>query len=116
MTRERRPDADLRLASELEPVAHVRDGTEEYRVEVEAPGLGEHDLHVELVDRLVRVSGPDLRKPGTDSNFEFLFRLPESADPAGLHARFAAGVLVVTAPKLHNGPRAVEIDDDGDGS
>lgn len=115
MTRDPRPDADLRLAAELEPVAHVRDGIEEYRVEVEAPGLGEHDLHVELVDRLVRVSGPDLRKPGTDSTFEFLFRLPESADAGLLHASFTHGVLVVSAPKLHNGPRAVEIDDQDDG-
>lgn len=115
MTGGRGQDAAVRLAAELEPVAHVRDGDEEYRVEVEAPGLGEHDLHVELVDRLVRVSGPDLRKPGTDSTFEFLFRLPESADAVGLHAVFVRGVLVVTAPKLHNGPRAVEIDDDDDG-
>jgi HSP20 family protein len=111
----RRPERDpgLRLAAELEPTAHVRDGETEYRVEVEAPGLGEHDLHVEVVDRMLRVSGPDLRKPGSDTNFEFLLRLPESADAGSLHATFAGGVLTVSAPKLHGAPRSVEIDDDG---
>jgi HSP20 family molecular chaperone IbpA len=80
MTDGREQEPGLRLAAELEPTARVRDGKTEYRVEVEAPGLGEHDLHVEVVDRLLRVSGPDLRKPGSESTFEFLLRLPESAD------------------------------------
>ncbi len=88
----------------------MRDGEDEYRAEIEAPGLGEHDLHVEVLDRIVRVSGPDLRKPGTESSFEFLFRLPESADAGRLHASFAEGVLVVSVPKVHAPPRAVEID------
>ena len=50
MTRGSEHDPGLRLAAELEPTAHVHDGETEYRVEVEAPGLGEHDLHVEVVD------------------------------------------------------------------
>jgi HSP20 family protein len=104
----------LRLAAELEPTARVRDGEAEYRVEVEAPGLGEHDLHVEVVDRMLRISGPDLRKPGSDSSFEFLLRLPESADSDGLHASFTDGVLVVSAPKRHEVSRPVEIDDGDD--
>jgi HSP20 family protein len=102
----------LRLAAELEPTAHVHDGEAEYRVEIEAPGLGEHDLHVEVVDRLLRVSGPDLRKPGAGATFEFLLRLPESADAAALHASFTDGILVVAAPKRHEASRPVEIDDD----
>jgi HSP20 family protein len=111
----RRPEHDpgLRLAAELEPTAHVHDGETEYRVEVEAPGLGEHDLHVEVVDRMLRVSGPDLRKPGAGATFEFLLRLPESADASSLHASFTDGVLTVSAPKRHGDPRPVEIDDDG---
>lgn len=114
MTDGREQETGLRLAAELEPTARVRDGETEYRVEVEAPGLGEHDLHVEVVDRLLRVSGPDLRKPGSDSTFEFLLRLPESADTAALHASFADGILVVSAPKRHEASRPVEIDDDHD--
>ena len=114
MTRSPEQDPGIRLAAELEPTARVRDGETEYRVEVEAPGLGEHDLHVEVVDRLLRVSGPDLRKPGSDSTFEFLLRLPESADAGSLHASFTDGILVVSAPKRHEASRLVEIDDDDD--
>ena len=110
MTR-RDSDPGLRLAAELEPTARVHDGETEYRVEVEAPGLGEHDLHVEVVDRMLRVSGPDLRKPGAGATFEFLLRLPESADASSLHASFTEGVLTVFTPKRHGDPRPVEIDD-----
>jgi HSP20 family molecular chaperone IbpA len=102
----------LRLAAELEPTARVHDREAEYRVEIEAPGLGEQDLHVEVVDRLLRVTGPDLRKPGAGATFEFLLRLPESADAAALHASFTDGILVVAAPKRHEDSRPVEIDDD----
>jgi HSP20 family molecular chaperone IbpA len=111
VSRGRTGDEDLRAAAELEPIAHVEDGPGEYRIEVEAPGLEECDLHVEVVDGIVRVSGPDLRKPGSGSTFEFLLRLPESADAGRLHASFTGGVLVVSAPKLHGAPRPVEIDD-----
>ena len=113
MTEKRESEPGIRLAAELEPTARVHDGVDVYCVEVDAPGLGEHDLHVEVVDRMVRVSGPDLRKPGSDSTFEFLLRLPESADAGSLHATFAGGVLTVSAPKLHGAPRPVEIADDG---
>ncbi|HSE81047.1 MAG TPA: Hsp20 family protein [Gaiellaceae bacterium] len=111
MTRDPAAEQNLRAAAELEPTAHVDDGPDEYRVEVEAPGLGERDLEVQVVDRVVRVSGPDLRKPGSDSTFEFLLPLPESADAGRVHAIFTGGVLVISAPKLHGVPRPVEIDD-----
>jgi HSP20 family molecular chaperone IbpA len=91
----------------------VHDGEDEYRAEIDAPGLGEHDFSVEVQDRMLRVSGPDLRKPGSDATFEFLLRLPESADASRLHASFERGMLVVFAPKRHDAPRPVEIDDAG---
>jgi HSP20 family molecular chaperone IbpA len=91
----------------------VHDGEDSYRAEIDAPGLGEHDFAVEVQDGMLRVTGPDLRKPGSDATFEFLLRLPESADASRVHASFADGVLVVSAPKLHDMPRPVEIDDDG---
>ena len=113
MTRDPSAERNLRVVAELEPTAHVDDGLDEYRIEVETPGLGEGDLQVQVVDRVVRVSGPDLRKPGSGSSFEFLLPLPESADAGRVHASFTGGVLVISAPKLHGVPRPVEIDDGG---
>ncbi|HWB56017.1 MAG TPA: Hsp20/alpha crystallin family protein [Gaiellaceae bacterium] len=110
MSPDRRSLADVRRAAELEPTAHVRDEADLYCVDIDAPGLGEHDFLVEVTDRLLKVSGPDLRKADPEARFDFLFRLPESADANRLSASFAGGVLVVCAPKSHEETRRVEID------
>jgi HSP20 family protein len=109
MSPDRRISADVRRAAELEPTAHVRDEADRYCVEIDAPGLGEHDYVVEVTDRLLNVSGPDLRKADPEARFDFLFRLPESADPDRLFASFADGVLVVCAPKSHRQTRHVDV-------
>jgi HSP20 family molecular chaperone IbpA len=109
MSPDRRIAADVRRAAELEPTAHVRDEADRYCVEIDAPGLGEHDFVVEVTDRLLNVSGPDLRKADPEARFDFLFRLPESADADGLSAAFADGVLVVCAPKAHGPTRHVDV-------
>lgn len=113
MNPDRRILADVRRAAELEPTAHVRDEEDRYCVEIDAPGLAEHDFLVEVTDRLLKVSGPDLRKAAPEARFDFLFRLPESADADRLTASFVDGLLVVCAPKTHAPTRHVEIDDGG---
>jgi HSP20 family protein len=109
MSPDRRILADVRRAAELEPTAHVRDDADRYCVEIDAPGLAEHDFVVEVTDRLLKVSGPDLRKAAPEARFDFLFRLPESVDANRVSASFAGGVLVVCAPKSHGPTRQVEI-------
>lgn len=113
MSHDRRILADVRRAAELEPTAHVRDEADRYCVEIDAPGLAEHDFLVEVTDRLLKVSGPDLRKAAPEARFDFLFRLPESADADRLSASFVDGLLVVCAPKTHAPTRHVEIDHGG---
>ena len=87
-----------RLAAELEPTAHVRNGPAEYRIDVEAPGLGVDDFSVHLAGRLLRITGPSLSTPGADKDFEFLFRLPDQVAGGDLVASFEEGKLVVRAP------------------
>ena len=113
MSADRELLAATRLAAELEPTAQVHDGSAEYRVEVEAPGLAESDFQVEVLGRMLHVTGLDLRAPGSESTFEFLFRLPDDVDAAGLEAGFEAGRLVLRAAKGTSPQRPVEIDWDG---
>lgn len=106
--RPRREDP-ARRAAELEPTAHVEDGPTEYRVEVDAPGLGAEDFEVSLSGRLLQVSGRDLRRFGSDSTFEFVFRLPDQVSGEDLAALFEQGKLVVRGPVSDSEPRRIEI-------
>jgi HSP20 family molecular chaperone IbpA len=110
----RRELADARLAAELEPTAHVHESAEEYRVDVEAPGLDAGDFLVQVEGRLLHVSGRDLRTPGADATFEFVFRLPDRVEGEGLRAAFANGRLVIRAPVARNGFRTIEIVSSGE--
>jgi HSP20 family molecular chaperone IbpA len=99
-----------RSAAELEPTAHVYDGPDEYRVDVDAPGLGAGDFEVSLAGRLLHVTGRDLRGFGSDAVFEFAFRLPDLVTGDRLRASFEAGKLVVRAPVEPAEPRVIEIE------
>ena len=109
MTVRRAPEDPARQAAELEPTAHVEDGPTEYRVEVDAPGLGAEDLEVSLSGRLLQVSGRDLRRFGSDSTFEFVFRLPDHVSGEDLAAVFEQGKLVVRGSMRDGQPRTIEI-------
>jgi HSP20 family molecular chaperone IbpA len=109
VTPSRRQDDPARQAAELEPTAHVLDGPTEYRVEVDAPGLGARDFEVSLSGRLLTVSGRDLRRPGSDATFEFVFRLPDLVSGTDVMAAFEGGRLVVRAPLSEGEPRRIEI-------
>jgi HSP20 family molecular chaperone IbpA len=100
-------------AAELEPTAHVVDGPTDYRVEVDAPGLDAHDFVVDLTGRLLRVCGRDLRRFGSGSTFEFVFRLPDLVAGDDVVAAFEHGKLVVRAPVRAATPRTIEIDAPG---
>jgi HSP20 family molecular chaperone IbpA len=101
--------AATRLAAELEPTAHVHDGPSEYRVDVEAPGLDADDFQVRLAGRLLRVTGRDVRTPGSDSTFEFVFRLPDQVSGDGLAASFEDGRLIVRAPVHADEARTIAV-------
>lgn len=109
MTARRSLEDPVRRAAELEPTAHVENGAAEHRVEVDAPGLGPADFEVTLTDRLLEVRGRDLCKPGTESTFEFVFRLPDHVSGEDLSAVFEDGKLIVRAGIKNGVTRRIEI-------
>jgi HSP20 family molecular chaperone IbpA len=109
MTGARDSSEMTRLAAKLEPTAHVQDGPAVYRVDVEAPGLGAEDFEVRLVGRLLYVTGRDLRAFGSDSSFEFTFRLPDLVTGDQLTAMFENEKLVLRAPVQAAEARLIEI-------
>jgi HSP20 family molecular chaperone IbpA len=109
VTGRREADDLARQAAELEPTAHVVDGPDEYRVEVDAPGLEAGDFEVSVTGRLLSVRGIDLRRPGTDATFEFVFRLPDLVSADDVEAAFEHGKLVVRASVRNGRARRIEI-------
>lgn len=109
MTADRVELAATRIAAELEPTAHVRSGPSGYSVDIEAPGLDAGDFQVRLSGRLLHVSGRDLRAPGGESTFEFVFRLPDHVAGDGLTASFEDGRLLVRAPVHPDDVRTIEV-------
>jgi HSP20 family molecular chaperone IbpA len=105
-----RRDLDTPRIAQLEPTAHVHEEPDEYRVEVDVPGLEAGDLEVRLVGRLLHVTGRDLRALGPDSTFEFAFRLPDLVTGDELTAIFADGRLVLRSPVRPAEPRLIEIE------
>ena len=105
----RRSQDPVRRAAELVSTAHVENGVAEYRIEIDAPGLGPADYEVALTDRLPKVRGRDLCKPGADGTFEFVFRLPDHVSGEDLSAVFEDGKLIVRAGIKNGVTRRIEI-------
>lgn len=92
------------------PCAEVHETSSTYEVEIETPGFGAEELVVEVEGHTLTVLGkPERGHEG--SAFDFTFTLPATAALDRLCARFAHGVLTVTAP-LHpiSGRRTLKIE------
>ena len=91
----------------------VSENEQEYRVEVELPGLDEKDITVTLENGVLAITGE--RKEEKEENdekrglrhreswrgtFQRALRLPEDADEKGVTAATKAGILTVVVPKL----------------
>jgi len=101
--------ADSWVATEW-PCAEVHETSSTYEVEIETPGFGAEELAVEVEGHTLRVLGkPERGHEG--SAFDFTFTLPAATVLDGLRARFADGVLTVTAPlRQVTGRRTIEIE------
>jgi HSP20 family molecular chaperone IbpA len=85
------------------PCAELHETDEKFQIEVEVPGCEAVDLEVEVDGQRVTVFGePTNLHPRP---FTFIFELPGDANLDRLHALFAEGLLLVTAPRL---PRAAK--------
>jgi HSP20 family protein len=92
------------------PCAEIHETATEWKVEVETPGFGPEDLLVEVEGHTLAVFGrPEHGHEG--SAFDFSFALPAAAQLERLRARFADGVLTISAPlRLLRDKRTLEIE------
>lgn len=82
---------------------------EGYTLEVAVPGMKRKDLSLEVSDRMLTVKGQKQKKesfgwgkgPSTFINTQFMrtFSLPDDADPSGIKAKCANGLLEIRLPK-----------------
>jgi len=119
--RMRRTLDELGLAPATLPAADVYETEGEYVFEVEAPGFEEKELTVEVSDHTLVVKGKQAEEKEKKEKsfrlherleraFERRFELPAEAEPEGIAAEFAKGVLTVHAPKVKaTKPRKVTI-------
>ncbi len=105
------------------PSVNTREGKHAYHVELDLPGIKKEDIHVDIKDNSIVISGE--RKVREEVNaddyykiesqygsFERSFSLPENADVENIHAESKDGVLEVVIPKLNNEevkPKTIEI-------
>lgn len=99
-----------RSASPWAPPVDVLESETHYVLRLDAPGVDEQAVSVELEQGVLRVKGerkePELegatyglreRKSGA---FRRNFRLPEAIDPEAIEAKFDRGVLEIRIPKV----------------
>ncbi len=92
------------------PPADVAVSGNETVLTMDIPGLGEQDLHIEVLDGELIIRGersaPDLPQGARWAHserrfgsFERRIRLPSDTDPGAISATMANGVLTLTVPK-----------------
>lgn len=97
--------------SAFTPSVNTREGEYAYHVDVDLPGVKKEDIHIDLKDNILTISGErnfkdevkeeDYYKVETSfGKFSRSFTLPEDADVENINASSDAGVLEVVIPKL----------------
>ncbi len=101
------------------PSADVEEAEDAYTIEIELPGVQRDDVDVELVDRVLTVSGEVKEKERTGilhrrtrrvGRFHYAVTLPDEVDAENVDARLHDGVLSVRVPKSASAkPRRIAI-------
>ena len=103
------------------PAMDLTEEDDRYVLRADLPGVREDEVHVELEDNVLTISGErksehEERKEGlyrlerASGSFSRSLTLPEGIDPESIQARFEKGVLEVRVPKPEERkPRRVEI-------
>ena len=112
---------NLDYARSFSPSVEVTESDDHYELAVEAPGMGKKDIHVEINDGVLRLSG-DKQAEREDKKrnyhfsersygrFERAFRLPDHVNAGKIDAKYADGVLRLTIPKTEEAkPKAIEV-------
>jgi HSP20 family protein len=101
------------------PAADLRETDDAYVIEAELPGVKRDDIHIEMNDREVRITGEcgEQEREGVlrrstrrTGHFEYQAILPTDVKADEVSATLSDGVLTVTAPKAEAAkPRHIEI-------
>lgn len=97
--------------TDFTPTVNTREGEHAYHVEVDLPGVKKEDIHVDVKDGVMTISGERKTKEevkeedyyrveSSYGKFERSFSLPENVDEENIHAESQDGVLEVIIPKL----------------
>lgn len=101
------------------PSADVEEAEDAYLIEIELPGVPRDDVDVQLVDRVLTVSGEVKQKERSGilhrrtrrvGRFHYAVTLPGEVDAENVDARLHDGVLSVRVPKSASAqPRRIAI-------
>lgn len=93
--------------------ADLYEDADSYHATMELPGVSKKDIHVELENSVLRISGKHTDKWGeSEESYEFnrSLAVPEGINPEGIKARMKDGVLHITMPKAEERkPKAIEV-------
>jgi HSP20 family protein len=105
------------------PAMDVLETAEDFVLRADLPGMGEDDVHIELEDSTLTISGERRteheseqegyhRVERASGSFQRSLTLPNGVDPEAVSARFDRGVLEVRIPKPEQRkPRRISIGD-----
>ena len=109
----RLPDisGELSNLSGFTPTVNTREGEYAYHVEADLPGVKKEDIHVDLKDNVLTISGERktkkevkekdyYKKESSYGKFQRSFTLPENTDAENIEANSKDGVLEVVIPKM----------------
>ena len=102
---------ELANISGFTPAVNTREGEFAYHIEVDLPGVNKKDIHVDLKDDVLTISGErkiknEVKKKdyykmeSSYGKFQRSFTLPDNADSENIKANCEEGMLEVVIPKL----------------
>ena len=100
-----------REAAWLSPACDIEDLDNEYQISIDVPGMAKEDLHLEIKNHQILVSGErklDQEKKEAEyetrerfyGKFERVFDLPAAIDEDAIEANYENGVLMISVPKV----------------
>ncbi len=98
------------------PAVNVKETSEDFRIEVAAPGLDKKDFKVDLDNNVLTVSSEKehkdehedekyMRREFSYTSFSRSFSLPEAVDAEKIKANHKDGILTITIPKREEAKR-----------
>lgn len=95
------------------PSVNIKETSNEYTLEVAAPGLERKDFNIEVENQNLKISAEKEEKEGANgysrkeysfNSFTRSFSLPEDAREADIDAKYENGILIIHIPKAKETP------------